>query len=180
MDFTFRLAIHENGRWAKVHPLNQVTKIHIKEDFSYTEVTFNLTTDVDTSLPFITNFSSWGNEKVVFVYSGVVFTKYDQEKENLFKFQPPIAKRNKLPKISCDLFKVDLVDKKVTLCSSLEECGAYNGSIVNISDDRNTPELLIHADPKVLLYSERRINSSKCDLAVQYGLCSLPVVEKKS
>ena len=168
----------KNGRWAKVHPLNHFTKIHIEEDFSYTEVTFNLTTDVDTSLSFITNFSSWGNENVVFLYSGFVFPKYDQEKENLYKFQPPIAKRNKLPKISCDLFKVDLVDQKVTLCSSLKECGAYNGSIVNISDDRNPPELLIHADPKVLLYSERIINVAKCDLTVQYGFCSLPVVEK--
>ena len=62
--------------------------------------------------------------------------------------------------------------------NELNECGAYKGSIVNISDERNTPELLIHADPKVLLYSERSINSSKCDLTVQYGLCSLPVVEK--
>ena len=113
------------------------------------------------------------------MFSGFTFPKYDPDRENLYQFQPPIAKRNKLPKFSNNLFRIDLDAKQLILCSNLQESGSYNGSILNISDSCNLPELLIHADPKIIMYSERVIDAPQCDLTNEFGSCSLSIVEKK-
>ena len=88
----------------------------------------------------------------------------------MHKFQPPALSRNKLPQLSNDLIKINLEDKHVSACASLTDSGAYNGSIVYISSHENTSELIIHADPKIILYSERIIDPPKCDLSAEYGL----------
>ena len=89
----------KQNRWSVIHPLNQVIKIHINEDFTYTETILNLHMN-NVNPPFITNFTSCGDGKFMFVFSGFTYPKYDPVKENLYKFQPPKAKRNKLPKFS--------------------------------------------------------------------------------
>ena len=38
---------------------------------------------------------------------------------------------------------------------------------------------MIHADPKIILYSDRILESPKCDLPEAFGSCSLGIVEKK-
>ena len=87
----------KDHRWAVVHPLIQLIKIHIEEDFTYSETVINLTTDI-IELPFLTNFSSCGRENLIFVFGGFTFPEYKQNQENLYNFLPPIANRNKLPK----------------------------------------------------------------------------------
>ena len=49
----------KDNQWAKIHTLTQVAKIKINDDFTYTEVLIELTTEIP-DLPFITNFSSCG------------------------------------------------------------------------------------------------------------------------
>jgi hypothetical protein len=73
----------KDQKWVIIHFLKEVTMIIISDNFTYTEVSFNLTTVIPEH-PFITNFSSWENERTIFVYSGFIFPKYDPETENLF------------------------------------------------------------------------------------------------
>ena len=168
----------KDHRWAVVHPLIQIIKIHIEEDFTYSETVINLTTDI-IELPFLTNFSSCGRENLIFVFGGFTFPEYKQNQENLYNFLPPIANRNKLPKLCNDLFKIDLVQQNISVCSTSEDSGAYGGSVVFLSGPQDPPELLLHADPKIILYSERILDPPKCELAAEFGSCSLPVVDKK-
>ena len=168
----------KNQQWAIIHPLTQLIKISINNDFEYSEVVINLTTEIE-DLPFITNFSSCVLGDNIFIFSGFIFPEYNHQEENLYKFQPPIAKRNKLPKFSKTLFKIALQDQKVSISAVLDEGGAYNGSAVGISGKDDPSEVIIHADPKILLYSERILDAPKCDLQEEFGFCSLSIAEKK-
>ena len=168
----------KNNRWSGIHSLDQVTRIHIHEELSFTESVITLSSSIE-NLPFVTNFASCGNGEFIFVFSGFTYPKYKATKENLHKFQPPKANRNKLPKLSSDLFKIDLLKQEITSCSSLSEIGAYNGTALILSDVGSEPELVIQADPRILLYSERILDPPKCELPAEFGACSLPITEKK-
>ena len=62
----------------------------------------------------------------------------------------------------------------------LKDSGGYGGSIVCISGGSDGPlELIIHTDPKILLYSERIFETPECDLPEEFGSCSLTIVDKK-
>ena len=169
----------KNGKWSKIHPLSELIKIKIKEDFSYTLETIELIMDIE-SLPHITNFSYCGAGKNIFIFSGFTFPEYSSDEENLHLFQPPFANKNKLPKFSDEVFRINIENKKVTSCSSLKDSGGYGGSIVCISGGSDGPlELIIHTDPKILLYSERIFETPECDLPEEFGSCSLTIVDKK-
>ena len=169
----------KNGRWAIIHPLTEVVKVHVNEDFTIVETVFNLTTDVPR-LPHVTNFSFCGVGDKVFVFSGFVYPDYKPSEEDYYKFLPPIANRNKLPKLSTDFFIINLDTKQLSMQISEEkDIGAYNSSMLCISGQADPPELLIHADPRIILYSERIMDNPKCDLPSKFGSCSLSVVEKK-
>ena len=167
----------KEGRWEEIHPLNQVIKIHFSQDFSFSEIRINLVAEIE--IPHLTNFASCGDGNNIFIFGGFTFPKYDHTRKNLYKFQPPKTKRNKLPKLSSDLFKINLAEGKLSSCPCLEEVGAYNGSAVMLSSGNSPAEILIHADPRILLYSERIMNPPKCDLTAEFGACSLSITEKK-
>ena len=169
----------KNGHWAIIHPLTEIVKIRIKDDFTYVLTTIDLISDLEAP-SFITNFSFCGLESSIFIFGGFNFPEYSSEEENLYKFQPPNASRNKLPKFSDSLFKIDLVEGKLRRCTFLEESGAYNGSLVPISQNGSKPELIIHADPKVILYTERALDNPVCDLPEDFGSCSLGIVDKNT
>ena len=97
-----------------------------------------------------------------------------ENEENLFKFQPPHANRNKLPKFSHQLLKIYLENLSICKCKSLPDIG----SIFPISGTANPTEILITADPKIILYTERNLDPPKCDLQEDFGQCSLPIVDK--
>ena len=168
----------KNGCWSIIHPLTQLIKIHINDDFTYSEVVINLTTEIE-HLPFITNFTTCKSNDFFFVFGGFHFPEYDPDEENLSQFQPPIAKRNKLPKLSSALFKIDLRTLDISSSSSLVESGSYNGSGVCVSSSDGPVEIIFHADPKILLYSERVLQSPKCELPEEFGSCSMSVVDKR-
>ena len=48
-----------------------------------------------------------------------------------------------------------------------------------LSDVGGEPELVIQADPRILLYSERILDPPKCELPAEFGACSLPITENK-
>ena len=75
----------KEGRWAVIHPLNHVIRIHINEDFSYIETRINLRTEIENLENLhLTNFSSCGDGQNIYVFGGFTFPKYDPAKENLY------------------------------------------------------------------------------------------------
>ena len=169
----------KNGHWAIIHPLTEILKIKIKDDFTYDLTTVAIISDLEVP-PFITNFSFCEAEGSIFIFGGFNFPDYSSEEENLYKFQPPIVSRNKLPKFSDYLFKIDLTEGKLKSCSFLQDCGAYNSSLVPITQNGSKSELIIHADPKVILYTERTLENPKCELPEDFGSCSLGIVDKNT
>ena len=169
----------KDGRWSKIHPLTELVKIQIKEDFSYSLEVVQLDMSIETC-SHITNFSYCGIGNNIFIFSGFKFPEYSSDEENLYQFQPPVANKNKLPRFSDQIFKIDLERKKVSSYLSMKDCGGYGGSVVCISGQSDGPlELIINIDPKILLHSERIFDSPECDLPEEFGSCSLSIVEKK-
>ena len=68
-----------------------------------------------------------------------------------------------MPKFSSALLKIDLQKEEVSACPSLEEVGAYNSTAAILSSENGRAEIVFHADPRILLYSERIMNPPKCD-----------------
>ena len=167
----------KNNQWSVIHPLNEVVKIHINENFTYTEEIITITSEI-VELPYYSNFSSSMIDNKIFIFGGFKFPKYDPMKEDLYKFQPPFAKRNKLPKFGDSLYKIDLENQNLSFCSELQGCGGYGSTFVIISREGNPVEAVLHADPKIILYSERVLETPKCDLPEEFGNCSLTIVEK--
>ena len=65
----------KNNRWSGIHSLDQVTRIHIHEELSFTESVITLSSSIE-NLPFVTNFASCGNGEFIFVFSGFTYPKY--------------------------------------------------------------------------------------------------------
>ena len=166
----------KQGKWAVIHPLTQLIRVRIDEEFNYTETVTNLFSDIH--VPYITNFSYCAFNQKIVLSSGFTFPKYCPEEENLFKFQPPLAKRNKLPKLSSNFFIIDLEKNDIRKHPGLQDSGAYNGSVVNVSGKADQMELILTADPKILYYGKSR-DPPKCDLQEEFGSCSLPISEKQ-
>lgn len=160
-----------DGRWAKIHPLTEVLIVRFNEDFSYTGRVITIHSDIP-ELSFLTNFSFCANDNKLFFFSGFKFPNY--ENNNLFKFLPPNTSRDKLPEFGTHLYMIDMETWTISSCEGPEDCGSYNGSMVGL----NPSELIITSDPHMYLFSEKMMQSPKCDLDVKFGLCSLPMAAK--
>ena len=161
-----------SGRWSRIHPLNEVLVIKINEDFSYTVQHLNFISDIP-ELKLLTNFSFFAQADKMFVFSGFKFPNYNDN--NLFKFLPPNTSKDFLPEFGNCLYIFDINSLTISNFVGPANCGSYNGSIALIND----AELVIMSDPSIFLYSERRINSLKCDLDEKFGCCSLALAEKR-
>lgn len=160
-----------DGKWSKIHPLNEVIKITFEEDFSYSGTVLKIQSDI-RELSFLTNFSFAAHENKLFFFSGFKYPKY--ENDNLHLFLPPHTSRDKLPELGRNLFKVDLDEGTVIASEGPEDCGGNNGSIVML----NAKEMIITSDPHIYFHSERMAEPPKCDLPVAFGSCSLPMTSK--
>ena len=161
------------GLWSRIHPLNEVLKITFEEDFSYTGTTITLQSDI-RELSILTNFSFAANEKKLYFFSGFKYDKYNND--NLHEFLPPKTSRDKLPEFGRALIKVDIEEGKVEKIEGPEDFGGNNGSIVMLNGD----EMIITVDPHIYFYSERMLQSPKCDLDESFGSCTMPVTSKNT
>lgn len=160
-----------NGRWAKIHPLSEVLILRFNEDFSYTGTTINIENNI-LELSMLTHFSFCAKDNKLLFFSGFIFPEY--ENNNLYNFLPPIASRDKLPEFGTNLYKIDMDDWTISSCEGPENCGSYSGSMVGI----NSSEFIITSDPHMYLFSERMMQSPKCDLDEKFGSCSLSMVSR--
>ena len=160
-------------KWTTIKPLNEVTSVQLCYDDSYVVTNFTLTTYI-TDIGLLTNYSSCNIDKILYVYSGFIFPKYDHQERNLFEFQPPIAKKNKLPEFSKKLFKIDLEEKTITEKCGPSNGGASGGTMLPLSDN----DLIIHADPIIYLVTNRQVSPKKCDLPELYGSCTITYTVK--
>ena len=161
-----------NGKWSKIHPLTSILVIKINEDFSYTGRELKLNSDIQ-ELNFLTNFSFCAQDDKMFFFSGFKFPKY--EDNNLHQFLPPNTSKDFLPELGVSLYTIDMNSLTISSFEGPADCGSYNGSLVWL---RNA-ELVITSDPSIFLFSERRIESPKCELDEKYGFCSLTLAEKR-
>ena len=162
-----------DGRWSRIYPLNEILKISVNEDFSYSGTKITLTRDI-RDLSILTNFSYTAHENKLYFFSG--FSYEDYKDDNLYEFLPPKTSRDKLPKFGRSLIKIDLEEGTIASVEGPEDCGGYNGSIVML----NSSEMIISQDPHMYLYSERVLKPPKCDLPDEFGSCSLPMTSKNN
>lgn len=160
-----------DGRWSRIHPINEIVKITFNEDYSYTGSVVTLQSDI-LELSLLTNFSCCTHENKMFFFSGFKFPNYKED--NLHKFLPPNTSRDKLPELGTNLYKIDLEEGTISVCEGPEDCGANNGSILML----NPQEMVITADPRMYLFSERMVQAPKCDLHDEFGSCSLSMTSK--
>jgi hypothetical protein len=162
-----------DGRWSRIYPLNEILKISVNEDFSYTGTMIKIQSDI-RELSILTNFSYTAHENKLYFFSG--FKYEDYKEENLYEFLPPKTSCDKLPEFGRQLIKIDLEDGTIASVEGPEDCGGYNGSIVML----NTSEMIISQDPHMYLYSDRVLKPLHCDLPVEFGSCSLPLTSKNN
>ena len=162
-----------DGRWSRIHPLNEIMKISFNEDFSYSGTVIKIQSEI-RELSILTNFSFSANENKLYFFSG--FKYKDYKEDNLFEFLPPKTSRDKLPEFGRALVKVDLDEGTIDCIEGPEDFGGNNGSIVMLNPD----EMIITADPHIYLYSDRIVQSPKCDLDEKFGSCSLLLTSKNT
>ena len=160
-----------DGRWSHIHPLNEILKICFTEDFAYSGTLITIESDI-RELSFLTNFSFTAHESKLFFFSGFRYPGY--EEDNLYKFLPPQASRDKLPEFGRKLFQIDLDEGKIIDIEGPEDCGGNGGSLIML----NPSEIIITVDPHIYLYSSRMVAQPRCDLTETFGSCTLPITAK--
>ena len=111
---------------------------------------------------------------VIYVYSGFHFPDYSHQEMNLFKFQPAIANKNKLRKLSTNLYKIEVEQRSIVSKSGPSDDSASGGSMIALSNN----DFILYANPKVYLFIGRTIAPTKCDLQQEFGLCKITYQEK--
>ena len=147
---------NEKKQWTTIHPLNEVISVELLEDRTYIITTFVIESNI-RDISQLTNYSYCNINNILYVYSGFHFPKYNHQERNLFQFQPPIANKNKLPEFSTNLYMIDFENKSINVKYGPIHGGASGGSIVPLSSDA---DLLIHADPKVYIFTRRNIEKN--------------------
>lgn len=160
-----------DGRWSKIHPLTEVLILKIEDDFSYSGRELKLNSDIQ-ELSLLTNFSFTSQDDKMFFFSGFKFPKYKDN--NLHKFLPPNTSKDRLPEFGTHLYVIDMNTMNVSSLEGPEDSGSYNGTIAWL----NHGEMVLTSDPSMYLYSERVIESPKCELDVKFGACTLALAEK--
>ena len=160
-----------DGQWSKIHPFSEVLIVNINEDFSYQVRAITIQTDVE-KLKLFTNFSFGSFDNKLFIFSGFKFPKY--ENQNLHKFLPPNSSKDILPEFGTNLYRIDMENWIISSCEGPADCGSYGGSLAVLS----TSDIIINSDPHMYLYSERNLESPRCDLDEKFGSCSLQLTAK--
>ena len=160
-----------DGRWSRIHPLNEVLQLNFTEDFEYSETLITIDSDI-AELSFLTNFSFTAHKSKLFFFSGFKYPRY--EENNLWKCLPPHTSRDKLPEFGTKLIRIDLDKGELLHADGPDDCGGHGGSLLMLTPD----EIIITVDPHIYLYSSRMVTQPSCDLTETFGSCTLPITAK--
>ena len=141
-----------DNRAEKLQPVNEVTRITFTDEFQVLMIdVIQLAAPPDSSISFfLTGFSTLGYGKTIHVFGGIAFPEYDQEKENLHKFFPPEAPRNKVPEATSQLLCLNLSVGTVTAVTGPAAASCHYGSMQMLSTLE--PMMIMTCDPHLYIY----------------------------
>ena len=135
----------------KLFPINEVTRLVFSPDFQvHIDVLKINTESVPNFCPFITGFACSGSGLTLWLFGGISFPSYDEEKENLYKFLPPSTPRNKVPDPSSKLLKINLEDSSLSIFNGPSDSGTSNGSLQILNPME--PLLVMTCDPSLFIF----------------------------
>ena len=134
----------KDSKAKKPFPITEVTRITFTDDFQ-----IQLIDVIQLQVPSIPA-SCAGLNKTLYLFGGIAFPDYDQEKENLHCFLPPETPRNKVPDPSPQLLKINFSEESLSVFSGSADAGSHSGSlqIMNTLE----PLLIMTCDPHLYIY----------------------------
>ena len=122
-------------------------------------------------------FGSVGTGSHIYLFGGCKVPSYDDTKENLHEFLPPVQTRGELPLLSSVLYHIDLKEEKIEELHAPKEL-ATAGPTIHITDidsEGKAERIFIMGgtSKQNILYTKSEFELKKCEIPSEYGHCRL-------